>query len=186
MLAADTETGAQLWTAQVAGSRVGRAISFIRDLTGEPVIAGNVVLAGSSSGRISAFDSATGAQLWSDKDGANSPVLVAGGSVFAVNDQAQLVRLDAATGGRIFAVQLPYYVDQKVKKQDRIVAHYGPVLAGGRLFVASSDGVLRVFDPRSGALVGQGAIPGGAATAPVVSGGTLYVSGGDGRLHAFR
>lgn len=56
----------------------------------------------------------------------------------------------------------------------------------GRLFVASSDGVLRAFDPRSGGLVGQAAIPGGAATAPVVSGGTLYVTGQDGHLHAYR
>lgn len=186
LLAANTETGVQLWTAQVAGNRGGRAIAFIRDLTGDPVIAGNRVIAGSSSGRISAFDLATGLPEWSDEDGANSPVLVAGGSVFAVNDQAQLVRVDAATGGRIFAVQLPYYTDQRVRRQDSIVSHYGPVLAGGRLFVASSDGLLRVFDPRTGAPVGQGAIPGGAATAPVVSGGTLYVTGRDGQLHAFR
>ncbi|MBV0890289.1 PQQ-binding-like beta-propeller repeat protein [Paracoccus sp. Z118] len=186
LLAVDTATGVEKWSAQVAGTRRGRAIAYIRDLTGDPVIAGDTVLAGSSSGRITAFDMATGMQRWSDKDGANSPVLLAGGSAFAVNDQAQLVRLDAAAGGRIFAVQLPYYTDRRVRRQDRIVAHYGPVLAGGRLFVASSDGVLRVFDPNSGALVGQGAIPGGAATAPVVSGGTLYVTGRDGQLHAFR
>ena len=186
LVAVDTATGLERWSGQVAGTRRGRAIAFIRDLTGDPVIAGNVVLAGSSSGRIGAFDRETGAQLWTEQDGANSPVLVAGGSVFAVNDQAQLVRLDAATGGRIFAVQLPYYTDQKVRRQDSIHAHYGPVLAGGRLFVASSDGVLRSFDPRSGAQVGQAPIPGGAATAPVVSGGTLYVTGRDGQLHAYR
>ena len=125
-------------------------------------------------------------EIWSDGDGANSPVLLAGGSVLAVNDQAQLVRLDARTGGRIFAVSLPYYTDRRVRRQDSIHVHYGPVLAGGRLFVASSDGILRSFDPRSGALVGQAPIPGGAATAPVVSGGTLYVTGRDGQLHAYR
>lgn len=186
LLAVEAATGTERWRAQVAGTRTGRAIAFIRDLTGEPVIAGTVVLAGSSSGRIYAFDRATGSEIWSDKDGANSPVLLAGGSVFAVNDQAQLVRLDAATGGRIFAVPLPYYTDRRGRRQDSIHVHYGPVLAGGRLFVASSDGILRSFDPRSGALVGQAPIPGGAATAPVVSGGTLYLSGRDGRLHAYR
>ena len=186
LLGVDTATGAERWSAQVAGARRGRAIAFIRDMTGDPVIAGNVVMAGTSSGRISAFDRTTGAELWSHRDGANSPVMLAGGSVFAVNDQAQLVRLDAATGGRIFAVDLPLFLTNRVKRQDEIHVHYGPVLAGGRLFVASSDGYLRIFDPASGALVGQAAIPGGAATAPVVSGGTLYVTGRDGRLHAFR
>lgn len=186
VLAVDTATGTERWSAQVGGSRLGRAIAFIRDLTGDPVIAGNMVLAGSSSGRINAFDRETGAVLWSGRDGANSPVVLAGGSVFAVNDQAELVRLDAQTGGRIFATPMPLFVQEKTKKQAAIHVHYGPVLAGGRLFVASSDGVLRAFDPRSGVMVGQAAIPGGAATAPVVSGGTLYVTGQNGQLHAYR
>ena len=104
----------------------------------------------------------------------------------AVTDEADLVRLDAATGGVIWRVDLPYYTDSRVKKQDRIYSHFGPVLAGGRLFVASSDGVLRAFDPASGRLVGQGDIPGGAASAPVVAGQTLYVVSRAGQLHAFR
>lgn len=186
LLAVDTATGLERWNAQVAGSRRGRAIAFIRDLTGDPVIAGDMVLAGSSSGRIAAFDRETGLQIWSEMDGANSPVLLAGGSAFAVNDQAELLRLDAQTGARIFAVELPLFVDQRVRRQDAIHVHYGPVLAGGRLFVASSDGLLRSFDPRTGALVGQAEIPGGAAAAPAVSGGTIYVAGRDGHLHAYR
>ena len=186
MLAVDTQTGVENWSGQVAGNRVGRAVAFIRDVSGEPVIAGNMVLAGTSSGRIAAFDRTTGQQIWSAREGAVSPVLPVGNAVFAVNDQNQLIRLDIATGGLVWARDLPYFVDQKVKKQDSIYAQYGPVLAGGRLFVASSDGVLRSFDPASGNLVGQAEIPGGAATAPVVAGGTLYVTGRDGNLHAFR
>ncbi|MFI0396896.1 outer membrane protein assembly factor BamB family protein [Paracoccus jiaweipingae] len=186
LLAVDADSGSTLWSGQVAGVRRGRSIAVIRDLTGDPVISGGKVFAGSSSGRIDAFDLASGAQDWSARDGANSPVLPVGNAVFAVNDQAQLVRLDARNGARVWSVDLPYFTDQKIKKQDRITASFGPVLAGGRLFVASSDGVLRVFDPASGALVGQGAIPGGAASAPVVAGRTLYVTGRDGQLHAFQ
>lgn len=186
LLAVDTDTGTTKFSAQVAGSRVGRAIATIRDVTGDPVIAGNVLYGGTSSGRIDAFDMATGTRNWSAREGAGSPVVVAGGSVFAVNDQAELVRLDAATGGVIWRVPMPHFTTDRVRRQDQVHVHYGPVLAGGRLFVASSDGVLRVFDPGSGALVGQGQIPGGAATAPVVAGQTLYVTGRDGQLHAFR
>lgn len=186
LLAAEAGSGATLWTAQVAGSRIGRAITAIRDVTGDPVISNGLVYGGTSAGRINAVELGSGIERWSSKDGANGPAVVAGGSVFAVNDQAQLIRLDAATGGVIWRIDLPYYTDAKIKRQDRIYAHYGPVLAGGRLFVASSDGVLRVFDPGSGRLVGQGAIPGGAASAPVVAGQTLYVVSRAGQLHAFR
>lgn len=186
LLAVDRETGIERWSSQIAGNRVGRAAAYIRDVTGEPVIAGDVIYAGTSSGRIAAFDRMTGAELWSARQGAVSPVVAAGNAIFAVNDQNQLIRLDAATGGVVWGRNLPWYEDARIRKQDRIYAHYGPILAGGRLFVASSDGLLRAFDPASGQLVGQAEIPGGAATAPVVAGGTLYVSGQDGRLYAFR
>ncbi|MFD1882257.1 PQQ-like beta-propeller repeat protein [Paracoccus pacificus] len=178
--------GQQRWVADVAGSRIGRAISLLRDMTGEPVISGGRVYAATSSGRIYAFDRQTGETIWTAREGANSAPLVTGNAVYVVNDQAQLVRLDAATGGRVWAIDLPYYTDARVKKQDRITASYGPILAGNRLFVASSDGQLRIFDPTSGAPLGAAAIPGGAATAPVVAGQTLYVTGRDGNLHAFR
>ncbi|SNR23096.1 PQQ-like beta-propeller repeat protein [Paracoccus sediminis] len=186
LLAADRDTGATLWTAQIGGMRVGRAIANIRDVTGDPVIAGGMVYGGTSSGRINAVELDTGLEAWSARDGANSPVVVAGGSVFAVNDQAELIRLDAATGGVIWRVPMPYYTTERVRRQDRIHAHFGPVLAGGRLFVVSSDGVMRVFDPNSGSLVGQAAIPGGAAAAPAVAGRTIYVVSRSGQLHAFR
>ena len=159
---------------------------MVRDVTGDPVIAGGRVYSGTSSGRISAVELSTGLNDWTADEGANSPVVVAGGSVFAVNDQAQLVRLDAATGGVVWRQPLPYYTTQRVRRQDAVHAHYGPVLAGGRLHIASSDGMLRSFDPASGALVGQVAIPGGAASAPVVAGQTLYVVARNGQLHAFR
>lgn len=186
LLAVDRRTGEERWSAQVAGSRIGRAIALIRDMTGEPVIAGNQVIAGTSSGRIAAFDRATGAQLWSHDDGALSVPVVAGNSVFAIDDDSRLIRLDRNNGALVWATPLPEFVDQRVKKQEQVWAHYGPVLAGGRLFVTSSDGLLRSFDPASGGLVGQVAIPGGAATAPTVAGGTLYVTSRAGNLLAYR
>ena len=49
---------------------------------------------------------------------------------------------------------------------EAIYAHYGPVLAGGRLVVASSDGVLRFFSPTDGALVGHGRTAGRCGVGP--------------------
>ena len=186
MLAVDRATGVPVWQARVAGSRPGRGYATVSDLTGDPVVLGGTVYAGSSAGKLVALDAATGERRWSADEGATSPVQVAGGSVFLVSDQAQLVRIDAATGATIWAQDLPYYVKDKVKKQREIHVHLGPVLAGGKLFVASSDGLLRSFDPASGALVGQADLPGGAATDAIVAGSTLYVVSRSGQLHAFR
>ena len=186
VMAVDAANGTQIWSGDVAGARVGRSIALFRDMTGDPVIVGNTVYAGTSSGRTAAFDLATGAMKWSAREGASSPVLAVGNSVFLVNDQAQLIRLDAATGTRVWAQKLPYFTAQKVRKQSKVWNHYGPVLAGNRLYIASSDGYLRVFDPNSGTLIGTAEIPGGAATAPAIAGQTLYVVSHDGQLMAFR
>lgn len=187
LLAVDRDSGEQLWSGQVGGSRTGRAIGLIRDIGGDPVIMGNRVIAGTTSGRTAAFDLQTGALAWNARNGAANPVTPAGNSIFLVNDQAQLVRLDAATGAGIWGVDLPEYVEtRRARKQDRVHAHFGPVLAGGRLYLASTDGRLRVFDPGSGALIGQAEIPGGAATNPVVAGQTLYVVTRDAQLIAYR
>ena len=67
-----------------------------------------------------------------------------------------------------------------------VFAHHGPILAGGRIIVASSDDLIRSFDPKSGALLGTTEITGGASTAPVVAGQTLYVVSRDGQLKAYR
>lgn len=187
MAAIDTTTGQGIWSAFVGGKRLGRAFANISDLTGDPVMAGGLVYAGSSAGRLVAISATTGQTVWAADEGAVSPVVVAGGSVFLVSDEARLIRLDAATGALIWAVDMPYYIPtRKEKKRQAITVNYGPVLAGGRLVVASSDGVIRSFDPASGNLVGQVDLPGGAAAAPAVAGGTLYVLSRRGQLHAFR
>lgn len=179
--------GTRAWGAAVAGQRLGRAYaSGIADLTGDPVIAGGVVYIGSAAGRTAAFDAKTGQRLWTANEGAMNPPLVAGGSVFVVNDEAKLVRLDASTGAVIWAVQMPYYKAEKPKRWKEITAHYGPVLAGGRVAVVSSDGGIRLFNPTDGSMVGAGEIPGGAASPAALAAGMLFVVGTNGQLHAFR
>jgi len=186
MIATLKKGGLTLWQAKVAGARLGRGYAMVSDLTGDPVIAGDRLYAGSSAGKVAAFDVNSGERIWTADEGANSPVQLAGGSLFLVSDEGKLVRLDAGTGEVIWSVDLPYYTRDKIKKQREITVNNGPVLAGGKLFVASSDGLLRVFDPASGTLIGQAEIPGGAATDPIVAGGTLYVVSRNGQLHAFR
>jgi outer membrane protein assembly factor BamB len=176
----------RLWNAAVSGQRLGVVTGSMGGITGDPVVSGGVIYAGSAGGRTVAIEAKTGKRLWTTNEGALNPPLVVGGSVFVVNDQARLVRLDSATGEVIWSTEMPYFVKDKVKKRKGIFAHYGPVLAGGRIVVASSDGLLRLFDPANGALVGQADIPSGAASAPALAGGLLFVTGKNGQLHAFR
>ncbi|MFC4670273.1 PQQ-binding-like beta-propeller repeat protein [Seohaeicola nanhaiensis] len=186
LIAAFRRGGLQRWSTNIAGSHVGNVASRYSDMTGSPMVVGNTIYAGNHSGRIAAVNSEDGERQWTAPFGAVEPVWPVGDSVFALTDASQLVRLDARSGEVIWARELPDYVKEKPKRRASIYAHYGPVLSGGRLVVASNDGYLRFFAPEDGSLVATVAVPGGATTAPVVAGNTLYVVSTNGQLLAFR
>lgn len=186
LVAALKNSGLRVWGSAVAGQRRGRAYSNISDITGDPVIADGVLYAANSGGRVVALKPSSGERIWTANEGAYSPVLPAGDSVFMVSDQGELLRLDRATGERIWGKRLPYFVNRKVKRREAVYAHYGPVLAGGRLIVASNDGLMRSYDPATGALIGTTEVKGGAASNVSIVNGTLYVITDKGQLAAFR
>ena len=186
VVAAFPQGGIRRWSTVISGDRLGRASSAINDIAGDPVISGDRVYVGNFGGQLAALDLFSGERIWSAAEGTLGPVWPAGNAVFLVNDLNELVRLDAATGAPVWRVSLPTQDQSGSRRQKPIAAHYGPILAGGRLIVASSEGNMRFFDPSSGALVGMVPVSSGAASSPVVAGGTLYVISKEGQLLAFR
>jgi outer membrane protein assembly factor BamB len=175
--------GLQVWGTAVTGGRRELVRNRINDITGDPVIDGGVVYASNQSGRTVSIDRDTGERNWTMPEGAFGPAWPVGGALFLLSDRGALVRADAATGTVLWTVQLPEYFKEN---RAEAIAHYGPLLAGGRLWVASSDGLLRAFAPTNGAPLGTVEIPGGAAAPPAVARGVMYVVSRDGRLLAFQ
>ena len=186
IVAALQDGGTRLWGAAVVGARDGRAYFELDDITGTVVADGGTLYAGNATGRIVALDTTTGERIWTAQDGAVGPVWPAGGSVFAVTDAGAAIRLDAATGAKMWSTDLPTFTATRERRRKGVVAHYGPVLAGGRIWIASSDGVLRGLDPSTGALVSQLTLPAGAASAPVVINRVMYLMDERGHLNALR
>lgn len=178
--------GLRRWSANVSGRREGVARSAIGDITGAPVVVGRTVYVGNHSGRTVAFSTELGERLWTAQEGALGPVWPAGDSLFLVSDSGKLVRLNASNGATIWTAKLPGFIKDKPRKRGPSYAQYGPIIAGGRVIVPTSDGFIYFFNPENGAETAKVAIPGGAASGPVVAGKTLYVVGAKGQLHAFR
>ena len=186
MVAVLRRGGIRLWSGTVSGQRLGQVYAVVRDFGSDPVISGNRVYAGTQSGRTVAMDLTTGRRLWTAATGTIGPVLAQGNSIWMISDLGQLTRVNAASGEIVWERQLPLFEDQRARRRKGIVAHHGPILAGGRLVVASSDGLIRSFDPNSGALLGTVPLPTGAASSPIVVNRTLYVLTRNGQLRAFR
>ena len=180
-------SGLRVWTAPLSGSREGRVYARVTDVTGDPVVVGDRIYAGNPSGRSMAIDIGSGERLWTADEGAQSPIWVSGNSAFLISDQNELVRLDAETGQKVWGTELPFFTNRRERRLRAITDHYGPILAGNRLVVASGDGFLRFFDPFTGLETRTISIPGGGAAAlPAVVNQTLYVVSSNGTLHAYR
>ena len=179
--------GFNRWSASISGTREGFAVSGISEITAGPVLDSGRVYVGNNSGRIAALDATTGDRIWTAQHGTSGGIVPVGrNDLFTVSDQNQLMRLSAKTGQVIWSKQLPLYVNENVKRRSDIVVHNGPLLAGGRVLVASSDGMMRQFSVVDGSDLGSVAIPGGAASNPIVMDEVLYVVTGKGQLAAFR
>jgi len=175
------------WNASVSGTREGFAVTRISDIVADPVIDNGRVYVGNFSGRITALNGTTGTRIWTAQQGTNASILPVGrNDLFTITDQNQLIRLSAKDGSTIWSLQLPHYVDEAEKRRGEVVVNYGPVLAGGRLIVASSDGVLRQFSATDGSNLGNVDLPAGAASSPIVVDEVLYVVTAKGQLAAFR
>ena len=178
--------GAPLWSSVVSGRRQGRAYANSNDITADPVVSEGVVYSGNRSGRAVALRLNTGERLWTVRDGAQGPVSVSGGSVFLISDLNELIRLDAATGARIWSRELKYFRNEKASRHKAIHVYFGPALAGGGLWLASNDGTVTSYNPETGARVSTFELPGGAASSMAFADGTMYIVSDRGRLHAYR
>lgn len=179
-----TAGGTGQWNGDVNQVRLSDVRATIGGFPGAPVISGGRVYLGNAGGRFAALQLSNGNPVWELPVGATGPAAVIGGSVFLVSDTSQLLRVDAASGRVIWATQLPEFSNPE--KRRGYIAHYGPVVAGGQVIVAGTDGRLRFFDPVSGAAGYSVDIPGGAASAPVVAAGVLYLQNQKGKLLAFQ
>jgi len=101
-----------------------------------------------------------------------------------VTDEGKLLCIARATGKVRWISPLPAY--RNAKRKAGPISYKGPILAGGRLLVASSEGALINVDPQTGAVQNQTAIRSSISVSPVVANSTLYILGDDGRLIAFR
>lgn len=184
LLAVRASNGRRLWSDVLAGGRRGLARASISDASGAPVIAGGAVFAANHSGQMVALEGRSGQRGWLRSLSSTTPIWAVGQSLFVLDDERRLMRLAAQTGETLWATDLPAYDDPE--DREGVINYGGPVVAGGRVWITSTEGFLIGFDPDTGAEVARARVSGGASTGPAVAGGVIFVLSDSAELHAFR
>lgn len=187
ILALRADTGVVAWGEQLvrAAGRISQA-GALNDINGRPVIDRDRVYAVSQSGRFVAINIRTGERIWERVIPSIQTPWIAGDFIYAITIDAELLCLSRRDGRVKWIRQLRRYEDPEAKVAKGIITWYGPVLAGDRLLIASTDERIVAVSPYTGDLLGQFKLPDKASVSPVVAEGTVYVVTDDAALTAYR
>jgi outer membrane protein assembly factor BamB len=178
------ENGRQVWQDALQRTSIRTSVSSLSDIDADPVIDSGQVFAVGQGGRMVALELSTGQRQWELNIAGIATPWVAGDWVWVITDDGRLLCMSRANGHVRWINQLPQFEKPKSKKGE--IDYKGPILAGGRLIVVGSNGVLVNIDPATGSFQSQTNVGAGISLAPVVANSTLYVYDDNARLHAFR
>jgi outer membrane protein assembly factor BamB len=159
-------------------------LSKLNAIVGRPVIDRDRVFVTSHGGRTAAIDIRSGERIWTTDVGSIETPWVMGDYLLLMSLEGQLVSLSREQGRVRWLTQLPSFEDE-ADREGRI-RWAGPLLAGGQVILASSDGRLVSVNPVSGEIIAYKDINEPVNVTPVVADGTLYVLTDEGSLIARR
>ena len=177
-------TGQVMWGQSLSAARRGDSLADLADIRSSPVIDRGAVFVLSHAGRMGAFDLRRGAALWQRRIGGVSTPWVAGDALFVLANNGHVAGLNRTRGRAHWLTSLPVWEDPEDKVSP--ISWTGPILAGGRLVLANSQGELWVLSPETGEVLATLDVGGSIHVAPIVANGTLYVQTGSGSLVALR
>jgi|tagenome__1003787_1003787.scaffolds.fasta_scaffold20970173_3 outer membrane protein assembly factor BamB len=178
------ENGRQVWQDALQRTSIRTSVSSLSDIDADPVIDNGQVFAVGQGGRMVALELTTGQRMWELNIGGIDTPWVAGDWVFVITADAKLLCISRQNGHIRWINQLPQFQKAKAKKGE--LEYSGPVLAGGRLIVTGSTGVVVNVDPTTGSFQSQTNVGAPISLAPVVANSTLYIYDDRAQLHAFR
>ena len=174
------ENGSRSWRASLTLGEGGEISSSSLPSLASPVAPrGRVILTG-NVGHTIAINIRNGQRIWLQNISSLEMPWVAGDYVFLVSEDAILHCAKMETGELLWSAPLP-----KNSGSSQEIWR-GPILAGGRLYLASSKGYLAAVNPINGALIDNVKLAGGFSTAPILAERTLFLISRDQRILAFR
>jgi outer membrane protein assembly factor BamB len=163
VVAYEAGSGKTTWSDSLSGANDLSAGGVLGD-PARPVIDHGVVFVVGHGGKMIAATESTGERLWTRNLASTQMPWVAGDTVYVVDTGGKLVALTRADGKVRWVTDLPANARWS-----------GPVLAGGKLWLVSGEGLLLGADARTGQIASQLDLGTPVFVSPVVAGGRMYI-----------
>jgi outer membrane protein assembly factor BamB len=178
------ENGRVLWSDALARISVATEVGALTDVDADPIVSNGQVFALGQGGRMAAYELTSGQRIWDlSLAGISTPAL-AGEWIFTLTDDARLLAIARNTGRVRWITQMPHWRDPEDREGP--IFWTGPVLAGNRLWIASSQGDVQSVDVTNGQATAFTRLGSGVSLPPVAAGGVLYILDDGGRITAYR
>ncbi len=178
------ENGRELWFDALARTSISTEVGTLTDVDADPIIDNGRVYALGQGGRMAAYELLTGQRIWELNLAGISTPAVAGEWIFTLTDDARMLAIQRSTGKVRWLTQLRQWRDEEDREGP--IFWSGPVLAGDRLWTASSRGQVMALDVATGTAGMFRDIGEPVSLAPIVANRTLYILDDDGTIHAWR
>ena len=178
------ENGRELWADALSRTSLSTSVGVLTDIDADPIIDRGRVYALGQGGRMAAYELVTGQRIWELNLAGISTPAIAGDWIFTLTDDSKLLCIARSTGKVRWITQLARFENEKKKKNP--VFWTGPVLAGDKLWFASSRGELWSAPISDGTPSLHSELKNPVTLAPVVAGSMLYLLDDSGKISAFR
>lgn len=172
--------GSIAWTDNLTSLRKFGGLDTISDIKALPVIDKGLIFAISFSGRLVAIEERTGTRVWQREISGSQTPWLAGNHLFVLSSENQLIALGREKGAIRWVKSLPRMEDGEP------LVFNGPVLAGGRLIVAGTDGRVIEVSPENGEIIREWDAGDTIIAPPIVANETLYLLSKNGTLTAYK
>ncbi len=172
LVAYNIGAGKPVWVDSLSRTGGGSSLASLSD-PARPVIDRGIVFAVSHSGRMIATARKTGERLWTKRVQGTQMPWPAGDLVYVVDVNGVLMAFDRRDGKVRWLTELP-----------QASRWSGPVLASGRLWLASTSGAVVSVDAKTGNIATQRDVDSAISIAPIVASGRMFVLTDKARLLA--
>jgi len=176
--------GRRLWSDSLSRAGNINSLSAINDIAGRPVIDGGAAYAASHSGILAAIDLRSGQRIWARTFASTQTPWVAGDVLYAISTDGELAAFDRRTGNVYWVQQLRRYRDEGERKGR--VSWTGPIMIGGRLVLANSEGDVVAVSPSNGQTLASADVGQPVFIPPIAANDQIYIVTDEARLVVLR